>query len=387
MSSQYITYKEAIATLPCPVLFLDLESLDKNIEWVAQNSGNKKIRIATKSIRSIELLKRIHDSHPVFKGYMTYSLQEALWLRSEGLKDILMGYPTMDREGLEVLAKNPEEITLMVDRVEHLDLLEQIARSSACNFRLCIDMDLSMDLPGIRFGVYRSHLQNQKQLKTFLTHLKKCPHLKVVGLMGYEAQIAGVIDEKSTLIKTLKKLSLKQLIQRRETFLNILKKNGHEIEMINGGGTGSLKHTALESIVTEVTVGSAFYAPVLFDHYQDFKLTPALFFSLPVVRHPTKDILTVLGGGYIASGATDAIKQPQPYLPQGLSLLKHEGAGEVQTPLKYDGRKKIKIGDPIIFRHAKAAEICERFNEIYLIEDGKMMSKVTTYRGEGKCFL
>ena len=63
MSSQYITYKEAIATLPSPLLFLDLESLDKNIEWVAQNSGNKKIRIATKSIRSIELLKRIHEKN------------------------------------------------------------------------------------------------------------------------------------------------------------------------------------------------------------------------------------------------------------------------------------------------------------------------------------
>lgn len=387
MNDKYQNYLQALSEVPAHSLFLDLDSLEKNIRWVADNAGAKKIRIATKSIRSVEVLKLIHDSNPVFQGYMTYTLEESLWLRSLGLKDILVGYPTMDRVGLIELAKNPGEITLMVDRAEHLELLEEIAAAYQTSFHLCIDLDLSMDLPGVRFGVYRSAIQNEKNLSEFLLKLRSCSHLKLAGVMGYEAQIAGVMDEHAPVMKLLKSFSLPQLKNRRQRLVNLIRENGFTPHLINGGGTGSLKHTREESVVTEVTVGSAFYAPVLFDHYQDFKLDPSLFFTVPIVRRPADDIFTALGGGHIASGATDPIKQPQPYLPQGLTLLKHEGAGEVQTPMKYTGSMKLKIGDRVVMRHAKAAEICEKFNHIYFIRGNQLLRKVNTYRGEGKSFL
>ena len=387
MNNLYSNYVQALKTVPAPALFLDLEAIHKNSEWVTKNAGSKKIRIATKSVRSVEILKMIHASSPVFQGFMTFTLEESLWLRSQGLKDILMGYPTTDRTSLEKLAEAPGEIVLMVDRIEHLDLLEEIAKTKSSSFDVCIDMDLSMDLPGVRFGVYRSNLQTASALEDFLAHLKKCPHIKLIGAMGYEAQIAGVMDEKAPLIKILKKLSLKQLKNRRNLLVNMMIQAGHKLRIINGGGTGSLKHTVTEAVVNEVTVGSAFYGSVLFDHYEDFKLTPALFFSSPIVRQPAKDIFTILGGGFIASGSTGDMKQPKAYLPTGLSLIKNEGAGEVQTPLKYSGDRDLKIGDIIILRHAKAGEVCERFNEIYLIEKDKLLKSVKTYRGEGKAFL
>lgn len=387
MSEKYQQYLQALSEAPAHSLFLDLDALDRNIQWVVQNAGTKKIRIATKSIRSVEVLKRIHDSHPVFQGYMTYTLAESLWLKSLGFKDILIGYPTVDKVGLNELAKNPGEITLMVDRPEHLDLLEEIGQAFQSSFDICIDLDLSMDLPGVRFGVFRSHLQGEKELELFLNKLKTCKCLKLKAVMGYEAQIAGVMDEHAPLMRLLKSLSLPQLKTRRQNLVNIIHKMGFAPSIINGGGTGSLKHTREESVVTEVTVGSAFYAPVLFDHYQDFKLSPALFFTVPIVRKPDTDIYTTLGGGHIASGATDPIKQPQPYLPKGLSLLKHEGAGEVQTPMKYNGSMALNIGDRVIMRHAKAAEICEKFNCIHFIRSNQHLQTVNTYRGEGKCFL
>jgi D-serine deaminase-like pyridoxal phosphate-dependent protein len=67
-------------------------------------------------------------------------------------------------------------------------------------------------------------------------------------------------------------------------------------------------------------------------------------------------------------------------------LFRHEGGGEVQTPLS--GRiEEIKIGDAVFFRHAKAGEICERFNEIHLIRGNKITETVNTYRGDGVMFL
>jgi D-serine deaminase-like pyridoxal phosphate-dependent protein len=387
MSDKYLQFKEAIKERSVPALILDLDSFQKNLNWVIGNAGNKNIRIATKSVRSVEILKRIHASHPVFQGYMTYTLEESLWLRSLGLKDILMGYPSTDIVSLQKLAKDPSEITLMVDRIEHLDLLQKIALENKAVFRICVDIDMSMDLPGVRFGVYRSHLQEENNLKAFLSHLKKCDQLKLTGAMGYEAQIAGVMDDKSGLIRTLKKFSKNQLKKRRADLVKIIQDHGHPLSIVNGGGTGSLQSTVQESVVNEITVGSAFFAPVLFDHYQDFKLDPALYFAQPIVRQPANNINTVLGGGHIASGSTDDIKQPHPILPAGLELLKHEGAGEVQTPMKYSGNHNLNIGDPVFFRHAKAGEICEHFLELHLIEGNKILESVATYRGEGKCFL
>lgn len=387
MNHNYFDYKEALKEVSAPSLFLDLSAFYKNLTWVVTHSGNKKVRVATKSIRSVEVLKKIFAANTCFEGLMTYTLEESLWLRSLGFKDILMGYPTTDKKNLEKLAEKPSEIILMVDKLEHLNLLEEIAKKKNSYFEICVDLDLSMDLPGVRFGVYRSDIHEEKSLRSFLKHLNRCPHLKLVGAMGYEAQIAGVIDEKLPLMKVLKSLSLTQLKIRRQKMIDIILNEGHTLRIVNGGGTGSLIHTKQEQVVTEVTIGSGFFAPVLFDHYQDFKLTPALFFAMPIVRQPAKDIFTILGGGYIASGSTDDIKQPLPYLPEGLSLLKNEGAGEVQTPLRYTGDIPLKIGDLIILRHAKAGEICERFNQIQVIDGKKLIETVNTYRGEGKCFL
>lgn len=387
MSDLYTDYLTALNNPGVPTLFLDNEAFKKNLKWIKDNAGSKKIRIATKSIRCRHVLNEILKSDPVFQGLMTYDIREAIWLRDEGFKDILMGYPTMDVQGLRALMKNPLDITLMVDLPEHLEFLEREAVIAGKKISICIDIDLSMDLPGLRFGVYRSAINSVERMKTFLQKLKSCQHLKLTGLMGYEAQIAGVMDKESLLIRALKKISLRQLQDRRRAMVDLIHADGHILSVINGGGTGSLKETAQESVVNEITVGSGFFAPVLFDHYADFKLSPALMFTLPIVRHPEKNIFTCLGGGYIASGSTEAIKQPTPYLPEGLKLLKHEGAGEVQTPLQYDGHRKLMPGDSVIMRHAKSGEVCERFSSIVVIEKGIEKSSFPTYRGEGKNFV
>ena len=158
------------------------------------------------------------------------------------------------------------------------------------------------------------------------------------------------------------------------------------LEFVNGGGTGSLARTAAAGVVTELSAGSGFYAPTLFDHYRSLDLTPAAFFVLPIVRRPAPGVVTALGGGYLASGPADAERLPQPYLPDGLRLDGQEGAGEVQTPLLGPGARGLRVGDRVYMRHAKAGELCERFNSLYLVEGEAIVDEVPTYRGEGRTF-
>jgi D-serine deaminase-like pyridoxal phosphate-dependent protein len=159
------------------------------------------------------------------------------------------------------------------------------------------------------------------------------------------------------------------------------------LQIVNGGGTGSLHSTAVEPAITEVAAGSGLYGPTLFDAYRAFAPRPAALFALPVVRRPGRGVVTALGGGYLASGSADAARLPQPHLPAGLRLDSQEGAGEVQTPLLGDVADRLRIGDRVYLRHGKAGELCERFASLYLLEGGRIVDEVATYRGEGQCFL
>ena len=156
------------------------------------------------------------------------------------------------------------------------------------------------------------------------------------------------------------------------------------LRFVNGGGTGSIERTAAERAVTEVAAGSGLYGPTLFDAYRAFRPHPAAFFVLPVVRRPTGRVATALGGGYPASGAAGRDRLPRPVFPPGLKLDTQEGAGEVQTPL-HGG--SLRVGDRVWFRHAKAGELCERFNAVHLVRGGELVGTAPTYRGEGKAFL
>jgi D-serine deaminase-like pyridoxal phosphate-dependent protein len=126
--------------------------------------------------------------------------------------------------------------------------------------------------------------------------------------------------------------------------------------------------------------------PTLFDSYRAFTARPAAYFALPVVRRPARGIATAFSGGYIASGPAGKNRLPRPVLPSGLKLLGTEGAGEVQTPVRGKAADALRVGDRVWFRHAKAGELCERFDVLQLLEGDRIVGVAPTYRGEGKAF-
>jgi len=386
---------EIAKDLSLPALLLDLQAFDQNCKSILEKANGKTVRIATKSIRSIPVLKRILEFDARFKGLMSYSPNEAIFLAEQGFDDILIGYPCWDSEALtaiSLLNNDGHQITCMIDSLEHVHYLNEIAEKTGGMFYLCLDVDMSTRFLNLHFGVRRSPLKTVDDVLQLAREIKKYPRLKLIGVMGYEAQIAGVGDNipsqllKNRLILFLKKKSFQEIKNRRKSVVQALGKEGVQLKFVNGGGTGSLDVTSKEETVTELTAGSGFYAPLLFDYYRDFRYTPSLFFALPIVRKPAPNIYTCLGGGYIASGPHGRDKVPQPVYPKGGKLLPFEGAGEVQTPIYFE-KEILEIGDAVVFRAAKAGEICERFNEIICVEQGKIVDRYLTYRGEGKCFL
>ncbi|MCP4440075.1 MAG: amino acid deaminase/aldolase [Aureispira sp.] len=396
MRSQYEYYKNAFEGEELPFAFIDLDLFDKNVQDILPRAGQKKIRIASKSMRSVALMRRVLDAHEQYQGIMCYTAPEAVWLSEEGFDDLLVAYPTFQKKHIEAVAQQLQkgkQIYLMVDRVEHLDRINAIGEAMNTRILVCLDMDMSSKFIGIHFGVHRSSVNDLASTQKFVQKLKTCQYVKLVAAMGYEAQIAGLGDNvkgkgmMNMIIKKLKKSSIKEVAKRRAAIVELLTNEIGTMKIINGGGTGSLETTREEDVVTEVTVGSGFYSPTLFDSYTNFKHSPAAGFAIEIVRQPSEHIYTCLGGGYVASGAAGVDKVPQPYLPYGCKLDKNEMAGEVQTPIHYTSSYPIHIGDPIFMRHSKAGELCERFRELLLLQNGSIVGRVSTYRGDGQCFL
>lgn len=391
---RYERYRRALEGVRAPLAWLDRSAFESNIDWISSQSGSKKIRIGSKSLRSRWAMEAIFKRSAQYQGILAMSIPEAVWLFKNGFNDFLIAYPTLQRadfEGLSQAVQSGVKICLMADRIEHLNLIQNYAECDGINVRVALDLDVSSDFGPLHFGVYRSSLRGVSDLGQLMSHRQSWPNIQWLGLMAYEAQLAGVPDSfsnplKQGLIRYLKQRSKVQVLERRQEAVSWLQKNGIHLELVNGGGTGSLSWTAQDPSVTEIAVGSGFYAPALFDHYQDLNLQPALGFALSVSRHPQTGVFTCTGGGYPASGAAGADRLPLPYLPQGFGLMSLEGAGEVQTPiqLKNLNQASVRLGDLVFFRHPKSGELCERFSTLHLIQDDKKIQEVSTYRGDGQ---
>ena len=381
-AADYERYESAFGDRDAPFAFVDLDAMWANADDMLRRAGGKPIRVASKSVRCRELLARILRRDG-FRGLMTYTLRESQWLDEHGFDDLLLAYPTADREALD---REPLPV-LMVDSVEHLDLIGDRRA------RVCIEADMSWPLPGgrARIGPKRSPIRTAEQA-TELARTAVARGFDVAGVMGYEGHVAGVGDRppgrrlRGVAIRAMQRASVREIAERRAEIVAAVSAVT-PLELVNGGGTGSLHTTSREQAVTELTAGSGFYAPALFDAYAAFALRPAAMFALPVVRRPSAKVATCLGGGYIASGAAAADRLPVPHLPAGLELDAQEGAGEVQTPVSGAAARRMRVGDRVYFRHAKAGELCEHFDSLLLVEGGRVVDEVPTYRGEGKLFL
>jgi D-serine deaminase-like pyridoxal phosphate-dependent protein len=392
-------YEEIFEEVEAPFAFVDLDAMWANAEDMLRRAGDKPIRIASKSIRCRPLMERILARDERFRGLLTFTLPETLWLADQGFDDMVIAYPTTDTEALARLAvqsaASPQGApVLMVDCAAHLDLIESVLGSGAAPVRVCMDVDAGWwPLRGRwKVGPKRSPVHTVEQAVELAREIQRRPQLELVGIMAYEGQVAGVGDRppgrrfRGTAIRFMQRRSIKELRKRRGRIVVAIHESAR-LEFVNGGGTGSLEATASDPSVTELAAGSGFYAPTLFDHYSSFALTPAAAFALPVVRKPAAGVATALGGGYLASGSGDAIRLPTPWLPKGLQLDPEEGAGEVQTPLLGVGARDLRIGDRVYLRHTKAGELCEHFASLYLVEGGEIVDQVPTYRGENQTFL
>lgn len=385
----------ATAHLSAPVVALSLDALHANATDLTRRAGGLPIRIASKSIRVRGVLDAVL-ALPGYRGVLAYTLPEALWL-AETIDDVVVGYPTVDRAAIAALgadSRAASRVTVMVDSVEQLDLIDAIAPHHAREeLRICLDFDASWENPLLgHVGVLRSPVRTAAALRELAELVVKRPGFRLVGVMSYEAQIAGVANAPAgrpllgAALRQVQRASGAELRERRAQAVAAVSQIS-PLEFVNAGGTGSLERTAAEEVVTEVAAGSGLFGPHLFDHYREFAPAPAVAFALDVVRRPCADTVTLLGGGWIASGPPGVDRLPQVVWPEHLRFASREGAGEVQTPVTGAAARSLAIGDRVWLRHTKSGEPMEHVDAVVPVRAGVAGDPLSTYRGEGKSFL
>jgi D-serine deaminase-like pyridoxal phosphate-dependent protein len=390
-------YEQATAHLDPPFAAVDLAAFDHNASDLVRRAAGLPIRVASKSLRCRCLIERAL-AQPGYRGVMCYSLAEALWLHAAGTSDdLLVAYPTVDRAALRALAADAaarRHITVTVDSAAHLDFIDATLGAGHPELRVCLELDVSWRPlprgPVLQIGTWRSPLRTPAEAARFAETILARPGFALVGLMGYEGQIAGLGDAppghpvRAAVIRFIKARSAPELRERRAEAVRRIRALT-ALEFVNGGGTGSFESTSADKSVTELAAGSGLMGPTLFDAYRAFRPRPALMYALPVVRRPAPGIATLFSGGYVASGTGTPDRLPVPFFPAGLRLTRNEGAGEVQTPVLGAAADQLRPGDRVWLRHAKAGELAERLAEYHLI-DSPGVRPVPTYRGEGQCF-
>ena len=391
-TSSFAELEAATADLETPYAVVDLGALVVNARSLTDRAAGKPVRLASKSVRCRAISDAVLDL-PGFAGVLALTLPEALWL-AESCADVVVGYPSVDRAALRRLAADERlaaRVTLMVDSIEQIDFLESVVPAAAPPIRVCLDVDASLRLlqGRVHLGTRRSPVHAPDAAGRLARAIAARPRVRLVGLMAYEGQVAGLGDNTGSRlhrlqIRAVQAASIGELARRRAAAVAAVR-DVVALEFVNGGGTGSIESTVAEDAVTEVAAGSGLYCPTLFDGYRRFQPQPAAYFVTSVVRRPSPTMATVLGGGWVASGVPGPDRLPTPVWPPGLALTGLEGAGEAQTPLA--NADDLRVGDRVWFRHAKAGELCERVDTLHLVHRGRLVASVPTYRGEGRAFL
>jgi D-serine deaminase-like pyridoxal phosphate-dependent protein len=385
----------ATAHLDAPVGVLHLGALRHNATDMLRRAAGTPIRIASKSVRVRSVIEALLDE-PGYHGVLAYTLAEALWL-ADTVDDLVVGYPTAERGGIRRLGTDPglaSRITLMVDSPQQLDLIDSVLPPGQREtIRVCLELDASWDAPLLgHLGVRRSPVHDPSDAGALAGYIADRPGFVLVGMMSYEAQIAGVVNRPAgrpidgVVNRWMQSRSMPELVERRARAVAAVREHA-DLEFVNGGGTGSLEVTAADASVTEIAAGSGLFGGHLFDGYAHFTPAPAAAFALDVVRSPSPHHATILGGGWIASGTPAADRLPRIVWPEGLSMLKRESAGEVQTPVTGPAADRLRAGDRVWFRHTKSGELSEHLNQFAVVEGGEVVDTVPTYRGQGTAFL
>ncbi len=329
---------QKILDLATPCLVLDLDRFESNIEKMSRfaKSHSVSMRPHAKTHKCVEVARRQIARGAI--GISVATIAEAEVMTAAGIRGLLLtgemvGEPKVSRL-MRVMSQAPDTMAV-VDNPENVRELERAAAAAGVQMTLLIDLDIGQNRTGIQPGEPALDLAEE---------ISRARNLSLKGICAYAGHAAHVVG-----FEARKAASIKAMGRALET-RDLLRHNGHNVEILSGGSSGTYNIDPEIDGVTELQSGSYVFMDVEYRRiggqsgsvYQDFE--PALT-VLSTVIHRSKE-KTIVDAG-LKAFATDRAFGPELLDATGIS---YTFAGDEHGSLKLENpSREVRLGDKLRF--------------------------------------
>ncbi len=230
--------------LATPALVIDVPVFVENIrtgQEIIRNNGVS-LRPHAKTHKSVRIAKLQMQAGA--KGICCAKVGEAEAMVQGGIKKILLTSPVVEPSKIRRLGqlnKDAEDLMVVVDNVENVQALQQMARAVSKKFRLIIDVDV---------GLNRTGLTSPEKVLELAKYIIEAEEVRMFGLQAYSGAIQHI--PKTTERRKASHAQLAFLKDLRKT----LREEKVPLQVITGSGTGSHLVDMEEAVFSDIQLGS-----------------------------------------------------------------------------------------------------------------------------------
>lgn len=366
-----------------PVLVIDLDRLDRNIDRVTQSVGSdpaKTYRVVAKSIPSPELVDYVAQRANT-KSMMVFHrpfLEAMAKLNPQA--DILMGKPMPVAAARTFYAGfvgefDPErQLQWLIDTTDRLHQYLDLAQSQGITLRVNLELDV---------GLHRGGFEAGEELARALAIIEKNPqHLDFSGFMGYDAHTMGL--PKFLADRELPKVKAKYaacVAQLKDGFSGLVKSD----TCFNGAGSPTFRHYESNTVVNDLSAGSCLMKPTHYDLpiLEDFE--PSAFIASPVLKHLQGARLPALEWTGSLVRGWDQNQTQMYFCYSGNWLAKNESPPGLSPHFAYVSSNQqgysasdsveLAVDDFIFLRPTQSEAVLLQFGDLVLIRGDKIVDR------------
>lgn len=262
---------EKIYEVDTPVLWVDLDQMEANIEYVKNqmDAFGVQWRPHTKGIKIPAIAHKLISAGAI--GVTCAKLSEAEVMASAGIKDILVANEVVGEKKIRrlVALQAHADVMVAVDDLDNVRAISQAALTAGCRIRVLVELNIGMERAGVLPG---------QPAVAFAKEIVDLPGIDFAGLMGWEGHVVGISDPQEK--KTAGEKAIRALVETAE----MIRTEGIPVRIVSCGGSGSYKISASIPGVTEIQTGGAIFGDMTY-HAWGAGTTPSLFVMTSVSSH------------------------------------------------------------------------------------------------------
>ena len=351
-----------IDELHTPALLIDLDAMERNLEAMAQHAAAQGIglRPHVKTHKCPIIAKRQIELGAV--GVCAAKVGEAEVMVDAGIENVLITSPVATPEKIRrvvALAARTPGLQMVIDRARNAQDFNDAAAAAGLTLRVLIGLDTGTQRTGIALGEPALDLARTVGL---------LPNLQLDGLQAYAGHVMHVEGHEGR--KQRSQDTLARCLETRA----LLERNGFEIGVFTGGGTGTFDIDSSIDGMSDLQVGSYLFMDVQYraigdadsDVFDTFE--PSLFVLATAISQPVADRIT-LDAGYKAF-ANEPNAKPQFRELAGLEY--YYGGDEHGIVAFLTDERPLRVGDKAQLLVSHCDPTVNLYDNYHVVENGRV---------------